>query len=190
MPAGGKKYTPRSRLFEQTASKTLGGPLVSTRYQDGSGDTEFTQQLSQTEYDTITNPINLSEENIALLEAVRLVGEVTNRRSSSGPIAGTQYVDDVTGITNSNQDVHRPARGEVYQLIAASIITLDSATSMILNLIDEDGHLVQIDTFNATSNPMELNEPIYYTYEAWLSCRTSNASSGNARLAVSGIRVR
>ncbi len=163
---------------------------MSTRYQDGTGDAEFTKQITQAEYDRVVNQIYLSEENVELLEAVKLLGEVTNRRSSSGPIAGTQYVYDITGITNSNEDVHRPGEGEVWQLVAASIITLDGASTMILNLVDSAGNLVQIDTFNATSNPMELNEPIYYTNEAWLSCRTSNASSGNARLAVSGIRIR
>jgi len=125
------------------------------------------------------------------MRRLKLIGEVSNQNSASGPIAGTQFVLDTTGITNSYISVYQPDAGTVYQLIAGNIITLDGAASMILNLEDSTtGNRVQIDTFNSTGNPLELNEPIYVTNEAFLSVRTSDASGGNARLATSLIRVR
>ena len=185
-----KAYSAKSIVFDQTASKTLGSPQTDTSFIQADDSRVTTKQISQDEFDNIVSEIYMTETNLELLQTVKLLGEISNRRSSSGPMAGTQFVKDVTGITNSQEEVHRPRQGEVWQLIAASITTLDGAASMILNLIDAVGNLVQIDTFNATSNPMELNEPIYYTYDAYLSVRTSDASSGNARLAVSSIRVR
>ena len=136
MPAGGKKYTPRSTLYEQTASKTSGPPLVSTRYQDGSGDSEFTRQITQDEYDKVVNQVYLTEENVNLLETVKLLGEVTNRRSSSGPLAGTGQIKSAT-IDTSSGDVtaFTPGKGECWQVVgisASANATLGSLTGMTL----------------------------------------------------------
>jgi len=146
--------------------------------------------VTQDNFDKVKDPVYFNAAFEDEARRLKLWGEIAGKLSSSGPLPGTQIVQDTTGITNSYLEVYRPAVGTVYQLIAASIITLDTAASMILNIEDADGNRVQIDTFNATSNPLELNEPIFVTYEAWLSVRTSDASAGNARLGTSLIRVR
>ena len=66
-PKGPKQASP-SVVFDQTAAKTMGAPQVDTRYQDGTGDAEFTRQITQDEYDTIMSQIYLKESNLDLLK--------------------------------------------------------------------------------------------------------------------------
>ena len=122
---------------------------------------------------------------------ILLLGLASNQVSMAGPIPGTQVLLDTDSISNSEITVYQPGVGEVFQLIASSISTLDGASSMMLKLGDDSGNPgAVIDSFNSTSDPLELNEPIYLTNEVWLKVRTSDASGGNARLATSLIRVR
>ena len=146
-------------------------------------------KLSLRDYDNVSSARTAEISYLEAINVMNTIGRASNL-IGYGPIPDTQVVLDITGISNSNTDVYVPNPGEVWQLVAASIITLDGAATMILNIINSDGDKVQIDTFNATSNPMELNEPIFISNGAFLSVRTSDASGGNARLGVSVIRVR
>lgn len=161
-----------SRVYQQTTGKTL-------------------QSLTVGNLDTISDPVFLDRNSEDELRRINLVGQASNLQSQSGPISGTQNLLDTDSISNSEITVHKPESGQVWQLVAASITTLDGASTMILKLNDDTSTPgVQIDTFNSTSNPIELNEPIFYTSDVWLKVRTSDASGGNARLATSSIRVR
>jgi hypothetical protein len=164
-----------SELYDPYNTKTLGG----------------TTKLDVETYENVQNSIHLERTNRKLLELTDLIGRVANTRSSSGPLPGTQILLDTDSITNSEITVYKPEIGEVYQLVAASITTLDGASTMILKLSDDTSTPgAQIDTSNTTSDAIVLNEPIFITNDVWLKVRTSNASSGNARLATSFIRVR
>jgi len=176
-------------VLNQTNTKTVSAPNPATGLV---GDQAPAEIFTAEDFDLVKNQVHLEEKNFQLMEALNIMGQITNMQSQAGPIPGTQFVLDTTSISNSDVTVYQPAKGTVYQLVAASIITLDGASSMILNLKDSTtDNKVQIDTFNATSNPLELNEPIFVTNETYLSVRTSNASTGgNARLATSLIRVR
>jgi hypothetical protein len=178
----------QSRIaLRQFNSKKVGFPNPNTY---ASADQMPDTKLSLSDYDKVRSAMNAELDNLEAINIMNTIGRAANL-IGYGPMPDTQVVLDITSITNSNKDVYVPNPGEVWQLVAASIITLDGASTMILNIIDKDtSNLVQIDTFNATSNPMELNEPIYISNTAYLSVRTSNASSGNARLGVSVIRVR
>ena len=175
-------------ILDQLQTKTVGAPPSSTGL---TGD-----QLPETifdvdDFDTVKNQVTLQLSNLELLNVLNTIGQVTNKQSKSGPIPDTQFVSETNSITNSHKTVFQPDRGQVWQLVAASIITLDGASNMILNIEDSTSSTrVQIDTFNGTSNPMELNEPIFISNTAFLTCRTDSASSGNARLSVSLVRVR
>jgi len=174
------------RALGQFNSKKVGFPNPDTY---PSADQMPDVKLSLSDYDKVRSGMNAELDNLEAINVMNTIGRAANL-IGYGPIPDTQVVLDITGITNSNKDVYVPNPGEVWQLVAAAIITLDGAATMILNLINSDGDKVQIDTFNATSNPMELNEPIYISNGAFLSVRTSDASGGNARLGVSVIRVR
>ena len=164
-----------SELYDPYNTKTLGG----------------TNKLDVETYENVQNSIHLERTNRKLLELTDLIGRVANTRSNSGPLPGTQILLDTDSITNSEITVYKPEIGEVYQLVAASITTLDGASTMILKLSDDTSTPgAQIDTSNTTSDAIVLNEPIFITNDVWLKVRTSNASSGNARLATSFIRVR
>ena len=162
-------------LFSQWNTKTVGG----------------ISKLGIDDYSLIQDPGHLEFANAKDIDAINAVGQATNLQSQSGPIPDTQFVLETDGITNSHKTVYQPDAGQVYQLVAASIISLDGANNVILNIEDATTTTrVQIDTFNGTSNPMELNEPIFISNSAFLTTRTDTASSGNARLATSLIRVR
>jgi len=175
-------------VLAQTNTKTVSAPPSSTGL---TGDMTPAEVFTVEDFDLVKNQVHLEEKNFQLMEALNVMGQITSMQSQSGPIPGTQFVLDTTGISNSDTTVYQPAKGTVYQLVAASITSLDGASTMILKLKDsQSDNSVQIDTFNSTSNPIELNEPIFITNETFLIVRTSNASSGNARLASSLIRVR
>jgi len=161
------------QLFHQWTTKTLGG----------------SNKLSVSDYELITDRIHVDVENLKAMELKNTVGQATNNQSQSGPIVGTATLILVESITNSLITAFKPDPNEVWQLYAANINTLDGATSMILKLYDDSTQVV-IDSGTSTSGEMELNEPVFITSDAWLTVRTSNASSGNAQLAVAVIRVR
>ena len=183
-----EKDQPSIKILEQLNTKTVGPPPTSTGL---TGDQLPETVFNVSTFDQVKNQVTLQMNNVELLNLLNTIGQITNTQSQSGPIPDTQSVIAITGITNSHKTVFEPDAGQVWQLVAASIITLDGAATMILNLNDStSSQKVQIDTFNATSNPMELNEPIFVSNTAYLTVRTSDASSGNAQLAVSLVRVR
>ena len=123
------------------------------------------------------------------MRRLSLLGGVSSKASSSGPIPGTAQLIATTGISNSLTTVFQPESNQVWQLYAVSISTLDGASSMILKLYDGATQVV-IDSGTSTSGEMELNEPVFITSDAYLVVRTSNASSGDAQLASAVVRIR
>ena len=123
------------------------------------------------------------------MRRLSLLGGVSSKASSSGPIPGTAQLIATTGISNSLTTVFQPESNQVWQLYAVSISTLDGASSMILKLYDGTTQVV-IDSGTSTSGAMELNEPVCITSDAYLVVRTSNASSGDAQLAAAVVRIR
>lgn len=173
-------------ILSQLNSKTVGAPLSTTGLTgDQLPDTIFEVE----DFDTIRNQINLQLSNVEALNLLNTLGQITNMQSQAGPIVGTSQIAYINGITNSHTTIFKPASGSVWQLFAASVPTLDGASTMILKLDDGTNQIV-IDTHNSTSEPFELNEPIFISSDVWLIARTSDASSGNAIVGAAVVRVR
>ncbi len=143
-------------------------------------------QLDTLKGELFAQGVDGSEDEMRRLS---LLGGVSSKASSSGPIPGTAQLIGTTGISNSLTTVFQPDANQIWQLYAASITTLDGASSMILKLYDGTTQVV-IDSGTSTSGEMELNEPVFITSDAYLVVRTSNASSGDAQLATALVRVR
>ena len=204
MPAGGKKYTPRSKLYEQTASKTSGPPLVSTRYQDGTGDAEFTKQITQAEYDRVVNQIYLSEENVELLETVKLLGEVTNRRSSSGPMSGTAKIVASSISTSGDTTIpFTPGDGEVWEFQGVDAERAGSGQILYqLYLVDSTNgtevyfyYMKSSDSnvlFFSDADSNYFNSPIYFDENVTLKCRATDSGGTltSVTFSVAVIRIR
>lgn len=173
-------------VHDQLNSKTVGPPLPATGLV---GDLEPESTVTVGDFDTVRNQFYLQIENELAMSTLNAIGQLTNMQSQSGPIPGTSQIVGVGSITNSLVTVFKPDAGEVWQLYAAGILTLDGASTMILKLQDGTNQVV-VDSGNSTSGEMELNEPIFVTSTVWLEVRTSDASSGSAQMTAAFIRVR
>lgn len=118
------------------------------------------KKLTVSQYHAIQDGIHIQDKNLEALKVSKLVGDVTNTRSSSGPIEGTAQLLNIESITNSLITAFKPTTG-VWQLYAANIQTLDGASSMVLKLYDGSTQVV-IDSGTSTSGEMELNEPVFF----------------------------
>ena len=176
-----------SRILEQLNTKTVGPPAASTGL---TGDQLPETIFNVSTFDQVKNQVTLQLDNVELLNLLNTIGQVTNTQSQSGPIIGTPQLITTTGITNSLKTVFKPEAGEVWELYAASISTLDGASTMILKLYDGSTEVV-IDSGNSTSGEFAAYwTNIFITSDAYLVVRTSNASSGNAIGAFAVARVR
>jgi hypothetical protein len=70
------------------------------------------------------------------MRRLKLLGEVSNQQSSSGPIPGSMQVISVTYDANQYYDIFTPSKGEVWKVVAAYIGTATGFTSGILAVLD------------------------------------------------------
>jgi len=108
-------------LFDQWNTKTLGGST----------------KLSVDNFDLIQDPVHVEAANEPSLELVNLVGQATNTQSHSGPLGQTLIVEtELTytevGAATGYKLHHRPAPGEIWQLIAVSALMSGGSSGMNL----------------------------------------------------------
>jgi len=175
-------------ILAQTNTKTVSVPPASTGLV---GDQQPAEVFTVADFDLVKNQVHLEEKNFQLMEALNTMGQLTSMQSQSGPIPGTPQLIMTTGITNSLTTVFKPDAGQVWRLYAASISTLDGASTMILKLYDGSTEVV-VDSGNSTSGEFAAYwTDTYITSDAYLVVRTSNASTGgNAQMASAVVRVR
>lgn len=117
-----------SELYDPLNTKTIGGEL----------------RLDVDTYENIQDNIHIEGVNRKLLELTDLVGRITNNRSSSGPIPGSGAVKTMTithtevGAATGYKTIFIPAKGEVWQLIAASSLMSGGSSGQGLIMASEE----------------------------------------------------
>jgi len=171
-----------SDLYDQYNTKTLGGDT----------------KLDVETYENVQNNIHLERTNRKLLELTDLIGRVTNTRSSSGPIPGTQKIIQTTYTsTGDDADFFKPDPGEVWQIVGGDTLGSGGTGTIGWNLLDSDGKFAfifqtsisgQEPIFQNTQNA-NLGFPLYITHENWLYANII-AVATSLRATISFIRVR
>lgn len=189
-----------TELYEKTAPFTLGAPLVATNYVNAAGDTTDTLQISQDQFDTAKNQIFLMEENEDLLKTVRLLGEVSNRLSDSGPLPGTQKIETHNITGSGTTTFGRPAKGTVWQLQLGTFIVNSGTGSntIYLAIRDKENGNVEVRVHDgetlssgrATLEPNGTFGPVYLDENCELSiyCNPFNATSIDINVLMSRVR--
>ena len=158
--------------------------------------------LTRSQLDIIRDPLMLDASSEDVLRRIKLIGEVTDQLSTSGPIPRTakQVSSSVTysGSASVNQVVFQPNVGEVWQFNQASL-RMQGGTSGITLFIGDD-------TTTSTNNVMLGQEsssgvqpfdqvgqasPIYITSDQYLIAQHYSLATGEeSEVRVSVIRVR
>ena len=186
-----KKDKRAKTVIDNTNTNTVGVPDKNTGLiGDQAPDTIFTAD----DFDTIRNQVNLEVDNFQLLQALNIMGQITNQQSQSGPMVGTHKNVTVTDTNTSGNQLgiaFSPDPGQVWQLVGAATGNLN-ASRMELALQDRatDTYVeIGAETSAATQFDPTGIVPVYITYEVPLYYFTVS-QSGNCTINVSVIRVR
>ena len=101
-------------VLAQTNTKTVSAPPASTGL---IGDQLPAEVFTADDFDLVKNQVHLAEENFQLLEALNVMGQISNMQSQSGPIPGTMVVKSVT----DSGDLFLPDAGQVWQLMGLAV---------------------------------------------------------------------
>ena len=167
----------------QTNTKTVSAPPASTGL---TGDQTPAAVFTVEDFDLVKNQVHLEEENFQLMEALNVMGQITNMQSQSGPIPGTGQVkqtllaDGSTGHTN----VFVPATGEVWLISTISVKPTATGTiNLSMSLEDETSGaraILDSGTGSVTAGTIidMVNGPVYVSKECFLQAYVGTNSGG------------
>ena len=154
--------------------------------------------LTRSQLDVIRDPLFLDGSSEDVLRRIKLIGEVTDQLSTSGPIPRTQKIIQATYTdTGDDADFFKPGVGEVWQLIGGDTLGTGGTGSINWSLKDDDGVLALV--FQTSVNGQEpifqnstnnnIPSPLYITSDNWLYANIT-AVATSVRASISFIRVR
>lgn len=177
-------------VLAQTNTKTVSAPAASTGL---TGDQTPAEVFSVDDFDQVKNQVHLEAKNYQLMEALNVMGQITNMQSQSGPIANTATVVNTNITTSGTEDVYAPGNGEVWQLnAAASSAGYTGISYLILKIYDTTNSLsVEISSQTSYNTEFSLNEPIYIGYPCKLVITSGGTGSGGStNISAALVRVR
>ena len=171
-----------SDLYDPYNTKTIGGDL----------------RLDVDTYENVQDQIHLESVNRKLLELTDLIGRVTNNRSTSGPIPGTQKIIQTT-YTSTGDDAtfFQPDPGQVWQIVGGDTLTSGGTGAINFSLKDADGVLAFVFRTNVNGQEPIFQDgqnnnipfPVYITHENFLFANIVTVAT-SVRASISFIRVR
>jgi len=174
-------------VLAQTNTKTVSVPSPDTGLV---GDQTPAEVFSVDDFDLVKNQVHLEEENFQLMEALNVMGQITNMQSQSGPIPGTQKIISVTSTTQGTFVWDRPPAGQVWALLAANVAEDDSSYHNIY-ISDGTTEVFVAQETSATRYDPFPGLPLYYTYDNYLAYGIpTSPGGGNNTIVGTVIRVR
>jgi len=155
-------------VLTQTNTKTVGPPPIATGL---IGDQLPEEVFSVADFDQVRNQVTLEDKNFELLNALNIMGQITNMQSQSGPIPGTLKIVTSTGTSAGNNIAFQPAVGQVWELTAASFGAVGSGSYRgILSLKDGDGNYVELvdKSGTGTGQSLDFSTPVFVTNDVYL----------------------
>jgi len=177
-------------VLAQTNTKTVSAPPASTGLV---GDQAPAEIFTVDDFDLVKNQIHLEEKNFQLMEALNVMGQITNMQSQNGPIANTAQVVNTNISDAGANDVFAPGNGEVWQLNAAASSAGYTGLSFLILKIQDTSNSLSVEISSQTSYNTEfaLNEPIYIGYPCKLIIQSGGTGTGGSTdIAAALIRVR
>ena len=177
------------RILGQTNTKTVGAPPSATGL---TGDLAPASIFTVSDYEAVKNQVHLEPNNVGALDLLRLLGDITGMRSSSGPIPNTQQcisVTDTAGSGNPTGDIFVPKNGECWQLVTAEWMTAN-ATNARLRIEDTGNDVaIQISLISGAGVFTEMDSPVMVSHPCKLVYQFVG-SSGDNKVGASLVRVR
>jgi len=154
-------------VLAQTNTKTVSAPPSSTGL---TGDQLPAEVFTVTDFDVVKNQVHLEERNFQLMEALNVMGQITNMQSNSGPIPGTLAIKTSTSTTAESTIVFQPDAGQVWQVMALSILPVGGGTYRgIGNLYDGNNAVELFDkSGSGTAESLDYDTPIFISSDVYL----------------------
>lgn len=156
-----------TNVLAQTNTKTVSAPPASTGLVADQAPAEI---FTATDFDLVKNQVHLEEENFQLMEALNTMGQITNMQSQSGPIPGTSAIKTSTSTTAETTNVFVPNIGEVWQVMAMSMLPAGSGSHRGIGSLGDGTNSVELFDQSGTGTAESLNydTPIYITSDVYL----------------------
>ena len=190
-----KKDRRTRNVLAQTNTKTVSAPAASTGL---TGDSLPAEVFTIEDFEQVKNQVHLQEENFQLMEALNVMGQLTNMQSQSGPIPGTGKIVQYSASYSSGLyvTVFTPNAGEVWEIIGAAVnATLSSGTvdRVQLYLGDSDDTYVMVaentgDTFDTFKD--FFGAPLYCSQNLRVVGRASDSNITALAIRLALLRVR
>jgi hypothetical protein len=181
-------------VLAQTNTKTVSAPNPDTGL---TGDSLPAEVFTVSDFELIKNQVHLEENNFQLMEALNVMGQITNMQSQSGPIPGTGKIETFSSSYSSGVyvTVFTPKAGEVWEVVAADFnATLSSGTVDSVQLYLSDGSTSVMFAENTGDNFDSFKDyfasPILVDENLTIQARASDANITALAVRVVLIRVR
>ena len=164
-----KKDRRTKNVLAQTNTKTVSAPSASTGLV---GDQLPAEVFTAADFDLVKNQVHLAEENFQLMEALNVMGQITNMQSQSGPMPGTSKIVTVTDTTGSGTPrvtLLQPDPGQVWLFYGAQTGGSLNANAAQIKLYDGSTTIkIASETASATTFDPVAQGPIYVTHEVYM----------------------
>jgi len=185
-------------VLAQTNTKTVSTPPSSTGL---TGDQLPAEVFTVDDFDLVKNQVHLEEENFQLMEALNVMGQITNMQSQSGPIPGTMKGEVTSLSAGTNGSFFVPAENEVWQVLdlAFNKGTGSGTGNYFVVYVDEDNSDLEIPIVDSLANgetAVQIDNwpgsPVYHTRRVQVKARytVNSGSISNVDMRACFIRVR
>ena len=188
-------------VLAQTNTKTVSAPLSTTGL---TGDQLPAEIFTVSDFETVKNQVHLEENNFQLMEALNVMGQITNMQSQSGPIPNTGQITSATITGSGSANMQKPItakNGEVWDVLGASGTWNTSPGASVtfgfyaVNDLTDVTVLLGTTSSTSTGPGFDVNEflskPFYLTYPFSLGVTVSTlGSAANCEVFVYSVRVR
>jgi len=147
-----KRDSRTKNVLAQTNTKTVSAPPSSTGL---TGDSLTQEIFTIDDFETVKNQVHIEEANFQLLEALNIIGQITNQQSQSGPIPGTQQVFESPTVTDSTRTIaFTPDPGTVWSImnITCQFTNITSTSGLYLYINDLKTSVLQNFFYGSTSS--------------------------------------
>ena len=190
-------------VLAQTNTKTVSVPPASTGLV---GDQTPASVFKVGDFDQVRNQVHLEEKNFQLMEALNVMGQLTNMQSQSGPIPGTAFIHVTPSPSSTAQDGFVPPAGTVWLWMGGGA-SLDSASGTIKSYtsmytpasgIDHDGsaasYVIVEETTTSDYGAISYDvpdQPVYVTSNNYLRIQVNGTyTSVGSSVNMAYVRVR
>lgn len=177
-----KRDRPTKQVLSQTNTKTVSAPSSGTGL---SGDQLTNEIFTLDDFETVKNQVHIEESNFQLMEALNVIGQISNTQSQSGPIVGSLSCVQSASITDTAKTaVYNPQPGTVWQIVGLSVTNtnITGSTTWYSYLVEGSVDVYMGATSSSSSNvtiwtDSDYKNPVYISSDTKLMVNINSASN-------------